>query len=119
MTPLQQVSCRLVLGANDFGREWAPTFNQRSTDIDNKNTAAILAMPKITAVSYSRPIDPIVRGEESSAEEKAIARTVQFHKCNAATCLRNVKGRLECKRGAPFAVSPVEWINEDGEWGPK
>ena len=88
-------------------------------DIDGKNTNAVLQMPKTTAVSYSRPIDPTLREVESIAEEKIIARTVQFHKCNQATCLRSVKGRLECKRRAPFAISSTEWVNEEGEWGPK
>jgi hypothetical protein len=70
-------------------------------------------------VSYSRPIDPNTHEEESNAEERVLARTVQFHKCNAATCIRINNGRPECKRRAPFALSPCDWINAEGEWGPK
>jgi hypothetical protein len=88
-------------------------------DIDSKNTNTILDIRKRPAVSYCRPIDPIEHEEASIAEEKILARSVQFHKCNQATCLRTVNGRLECKRRAPFATAPSEWVNSDGEWGPK
>ena len=88
-------------------------------DIDNKDTNAVLQLRKRPAVSYCRPIDPVLHEEDSIAEEKVLARSVQFHKCNTATCLRIVNGRFECKRRAPFALSPTDWINEDGEWGPK
>jgi hypothetical protein len=27
--------------------------------------------------------------------------------------------RLQCKRRAPFELSPRDWIDEDGSWGPK
>jgi len=60
-----------------------------------------------------------LREEESISDKKILARTVQFHKCNLATCLRIVNGRLECKRRAPFALSATDWVNKDGEWGPK
>ena len=88
-------------------------------DIDGKTTEAILQIPKKPGVSYSRPIDPVLYQDDSIEEEKVLARSVQFHKCNIATCLRVVNGRLECKRRAPFAISPNDWINDDGEWGPK
>ena len=88
-------------------------------DIDGKTTEAVLGIPKRPSVSYSRPVDPVLHEEESIADEKIIARSVQFHRCNQATCLQVVNGRLECKRRAPFALSPTEWINEAGEWGPK
>jgi hypothetical protein len=88
-------------------------------DIDGKNTAAILQLPKRTAVSYCRPIDPVQDEEESNAEEKTLARSIQFHRCNAATCIRINNGRPECKRRAPFALASSDWINADGEWGPK
>jgi len=88
-------------------------------DIDNKTTDEIRHMLKKTEVSYSRPSDPTVNKQESSNEEKTIARSVQFHTCNMSMCLRYNNGRLECKRRAPFAVSSMDWVNEDGEWGPK
>ena len=88
-------------------------------DIDNKSTDDILRIQKRPAISYSRPVDPILHEKESAEEEKLIARCVQFHKCNTSTCLRMVNGRLECKRRAPFAVSSTDWVNEAGEWGPK
>lgn len=88
-------------------------------DIDGRDTAGILQMPKRPAVSYCRPIDPVLSEAESSEEEKTLARTVQYHRCNLATCLRKINGRLECKRKAPFAIAPCDWVNAEGEWGPK
>jgi hypothetical protein len=88
-------------------------------DIDGRDTTAILQLPKKKAVSYCRPINPVDHEEESKAEEKVLARTLQFHKCNATTCIRINNGRPECKRRAPFALSPCDWVNAHGEWGPK
>jgi hypothetical protein len=51
-------------------------------DIDDKNTAAILQLPKRTAVSYCRPIDPVQDEEESNAEEKTLTqRTISQMQC--------------------------------------
>jgi len=103
-------------------------FRQRVTDfikatihadIDGKNTDAVLQIPKRQAVSYSRPVNLSTSGTEIRNEENALARTLQFHRCSLTTCLRHVNGRLECKRKAPFALSPEEWVNMEGEWGPK
>jgi hypothetical protein len=93
--------------------------NTIRADIDNKTSDEILQIPKRSSISYSRPIDPNLHEEGSYAEEKTLARCVQYHKCNTSTCLRVVKGRLQCKRRAPFAVSDTDWVNEEGEWGPK
>lgn len=88
-------------------------------DIDNKPREAILQMPKRHAPSYSRPINPIQFPVESEQETKELACTLQFHRCNTTMCLLQRNGHLECKRKAPFALSPQEWVNADGEWGPK
>ena len=104
------------------------TFQQRirsfieatiHADIDENNLAEILQLPKLTAVSYSRPISPITQREDSILQVKGLARTVQLHTCHLSTCLRIVNGRRECKRKAPFSLSPQAWVNSNGEWGPK
>ena len=89
------------------------------TDIDNKTSEEIMQITKRQAVSYSRPISSDATTEEYETEEKILARTIQYHKCNTATCLQLNNGRYQCKRKAPFAISPHEWVNSDGEWGPK
>lgn len=88
-------------------------------DIDGKGLVDVLQIPKTPAVSYSRPISPTSRRDDSELQVKNLARTVQFHTCHVSTCLRIVNGRRECKRKAPFALSPQDWVNSDGEWGPK
>jgi len=88
-------------------------------DIDNMTTPQISKIPKIPGVSYSRPIDPLLKPMESEVQEKQLARAVQLHKCSLASCLKSVNGRLECKRRAPWPIAEADWVNEMGAWGPK
>ncbi|KAH9033410.1 hypothetical protein EDB85DRAFT_1864547 [Lactarius pseudohatsudake] len=50
--------------------------------------------------------------------EKRIARTVQVHQCSKS-CMKLVGGRIICKRRAPFPLAVEDWIDENGNWGPK
>jgi hypothetical protein len=88
-------------------------------DIDGKNEAGIRAIPKITEISYSRPVDPTESSVEGDKQQKLLARALQLHTCHPSTCSTLVKGRWVCKRGAPFAVSAEDWVDESGAWGPK
>jgi hypothetical protein len=90
-------------------------------DIHQFNTASILAhIPKESGISYSRPLDPRLVGDAAmELQENKPARAVQLHQCLSSTCLRTISGRLQCKRGAPFPLSPAEWVKESGDWGPK
>ena len=88
-------------------------------DIDGKDTDAVLQIPKETAISYSRPIDPTQFPDKWNEEEKSYARALQFHKCNMSTCLKLVHGRFVCKCKAPFAISSEAWVDKHGSWGPK
>ena len=90
-------------------------------DLDGGDATAITKIPKERAVSYSRPCDPRQAnyGQRRDAAEKILARSVQVHACTRNSCLVPVKGRMQCKRRAPFALSPTDWIQEDGSWGPK
>ena len=45
-------------------------------------------------------------------------RTVQVHQCGNG-CLKYSKGCTHCKRKAPFKLSACDWVDEDGNWGPK
>ncbi|EJU04504.1 hypothetical protein DACRYDRAFT_87680 [Dacryopinax primogenitus] len=50
--------------------------------------------------------------------EVTVARTLQLHRCSMDTCLIQTKsGRMKCKRHTPFQVSPVDYVQENGEWG--
>jgi hypothetical protein len=89
-------------------------------DLDGKETAEIIAMTKADAVSYSRPMDP--RKSDAlilKTVEIEIARTTQFHQCSFANCLKIVKGRTVCKRRAPFPLAGDDWVDVNGNWGPK
>lgn len=80
----------------------------------------VAAMPKTGGVSYSRPIDPRTNSfDEREESEKILVRALQYHQCSLAACLQVVHGRTICKRRAPFKLALVDWVNENGEWGPK
>ena len=89
-------------------------------DFADVHGADISALPRQTNVAFSRPIDPRQPHyeEESREAEKRIARTVQLHRCGPA-CMRMVNDRLGCKRRAPFALATDNWIDENGDWGPR
>ncbi|RDB21373.1 hypothetical protein Hypma_011904 [Hypsizygus marmoreus] len=91
-------------------------------DLDGANTASVNAIPKVKNVSYSRPVDPRQPNYEANlkAKERSTARSVQLHKCEGGgRCLKPVGGRWVCKRRAPFPLAAEDWVNSEGEWGPK
>ncbi|KAF8800257.1 hypothetical protein BYT27DRAFT_7217172 [Phlegmacium glaucopus] len=109
--------------ANDAFRDKIKHYISKTirADLDGKETGEVMAMKKVDAVSYSRPLDPRnpadVRGMK--AAELEIARMTQLHKCSYANCLKMVKGRAVCKCRAPFPLAPDDWVDSVGRWGPK
>ena len=89
-------------------------------DLGGRKMAEVLAMTKIEAISYSRPVDPR-RGDAHTVEmtEQDIARATQYHQCSPANCLRSIKGRMVCKQRAPFPLASDDWVDSSGQWGPK
>lgn len=84
-------------------------------------TAQTLAIiPRARAISYSRPPDPrqSLFDVHRQRLEGQLVRAVQIHKCGPG-CLRSWRGRLFCKRRAPFPVADEAWIDVNGEWGPR
>ena len=88
-------------------------------DINQKSTEEVKGMEKESFVTYSRPIDPLVDRKASDEQETNLARAVQLHGCSVTTCLKVIKGRLQCKRRAPFLLAEDDWVDADGQWGPK
>lgn len=87
---------------------------------DDVTAESLESFPRERCVSYSRPLDPRIEGFQDSRKEKErqLVRAVQIHKCGRG-CLKMKKGRMLCKRRAPFPLSPDAWVNSAGEWGPK
>ncbi|KAJ3562055.1 hypothetical protein NP233_g9813 [Leucocoprinus birnbaumii] len=90
-------------------------------DVDNLDAITFHNLPRQNDASYSRPLDPDDPDfeEKYKERERILARSVQYHQCTTSTCLRNIRGRLQCKCRAPFEVSSRSWIASDGRWGPK
>ncbi|EAU83557.2 ATP-dependent DNA helicase PIF1 [Coprinopsis cinerea okayama7 len=91
------------------------------SNIEDKTTAEVLAIKLDKEISYSRPIDP--RKGPLSADDKkhlrTLARTLQYHKCKDRVCRILKKGKVVCKRRAPFTLAPDAWVSADGQWGSK
>jgi hypothetical protein len=80
----------------------------------------VVVMAKTPGVSYSRPFDPKTATiNERNDAEKKLVRSLQYHQCSLAACLQIKKGRIICKRRAPFPKAVMDWVKENGEWGPR
>ncbi|KAJ3561239.1 hypothetical protein NP233_g10314 [Leucocoprinus birnbaumii] len=92
-----------------------------SADIDGADPATFHWLPCQNDLAYSRPLDPDSPDYEAECKERErlLARSVQYHKCSTATCLRMKNGKLECKHRAPFELSSREWVLSTGHWGLK
>ena len=107
---------------NDTFREKIKRFIKETirADLDGKSSSQVQAMPKTDAVSYSRPVDPRRYDAVTAKEtEQSTARATQYHLCSYANCLKSIKGRTVCKRRAPFPLAEDDWVDSDGNWGPK
>lgn len=87
---------------------------------DQLSEQSLASTPRERAVSYSRPLDPRTSPFDSqhSTIEAQLVRAVQIHKCGPG-CLKVYKGRMLCKRRAPFPLAPEAWIDSEGNWGPR
>lgn len=76
--------------------------------------------PKREGHHISRPVDPQKQGYKGRQreKEKGLARTVQVHQCGMG-CMKVTNKKLACKRRAPFKLADSDWVNEDGQCGPK
>lgn len=72
-------------------------------------------------LSYSRPLHPDSEQyeEECNILESKLARNLQYHRCNEKTCRWNKGTSEKCKRGAPFKKAIDNWVDSDGENGPR
>jgi len=114
----QLVQCKKRLPLTHFENDYDIQATIHA-DIENKTNEEIKSTPKTKEASYSRPINPKTHPDESKEQRNQLARTVQYHKCTTLTCLRKVRGRHLCKRGAPFLRALYAWVKENREWGPK
>jgi hypothetical protein len=109
--------------SNEFFREKVKQYIKSTirADLNMKGTDEVMAIPKIDAVSYSRPLDPRKTADVSVmvVTESQLARTTQLHQCSYSNCLKTVRGRTLCKRRAPFALALDDWVDSTGAWGPK
>jgi hypothetical protein len=90
-------------------------------DLNGSDHNTILKMARQNAVSYLRPVDPRNLNYSVAAweTESKLARAVQHHVCSKDSCLVAGRGGIKCKRCAHFDLSSRDYIDANGEWGPK
>ena len=108
------------------------TFQQRVKDFIHDNIRAYLPglesdesignIPNEVDVAYSRPPNPSADNynDQVANLELRVARSKNLHTCDIRRCLVPSKsGALICKHRAPFQKSIVDFVDEQGNWGPK
>lgn len=84
---------------------------------------SVKAIRRRKDIAYSRPVDPKASNYEQELAdfELQLARTEQIHTCRRRQCLVEDKrtGEYRCKRRAPFELSEVDSIDENGNWHQK
>ncbi|KAJ2913508.1 hypothetical protein MD484_g6899, partial [Candolleomyces efflorescens] len=114
--------CREALMTEEF-RDRVRQFIRQNivADLDGKDTADVFAMPTDKEAAYSRPVDPRspAFASESLTKTRILARSLQYHQCRDRVCRVLKRGKVVCKRGAPFALARDAWVSETGLWGPK
>jgi len=101
--------------------EWIRA-NIRAHLAELSSAEAIKAVPRHTDVAYSRPPHPDDPNYArlSRQMELDVVRASQVHTCKVETCLVMTRhGTRKCKRRAPFPVADNDWIDADGNWGPR
>jgi hypothetical protein len=82
---------------------------------------AIDSVRTVPDVGYCRPPHPDDANYATSVRQLLtnVARMKQVQICMEPTCLVRRKGRLVCKRHAPWALSETDVIDENGDWHPQ
>jgi hypothetical protein len=80
----------------------------------------MLTIQKQKAVAFSQPSDPRKPCylELCQESEVKMARTVQVHQCGLGY-MKVTKSCVACKHCTPFVLSDHDWVNSDGQCGPK
>jgi uncharacterized protein YfiM (DUF2279 family) len=86
--------------------------------LDNLTEDVLVAMEPDHELAWSRPPHPDspTFHQDWCTLEAKLARSQQYHKCTPNTCLVYNKRKkcLTCKRRAPFELSEVDDVKEDG-----
>ena len=83
---------------------------------------SVASIPREKEIAYNQPPNPDHPNYEDNCRdfELRLARTEKIHSCHLHRCLfRDRNGRYRCKRKAPFPLSDVDEIEEDGRWRQK
>lgn len=82
----------------------------------------VKAIPREKEIAFNRPPNPDLPDYDQrlSDFELRVARMEQVHTCHLGRCLKqNANGEMYCKRRAPFQVSEVDAVNQNGKWTQK
>ncbi|EAU80832.2 hypothetical protein CC1G_04942 [Coprinopsis cinerea okayama7 len=90
-------------------------------DIDGKNNRQVKALPRDGECSYARPTHPDDPEYDTKFQQRQriLARTLQYHDCDPARCIKKIRGVWRCKARAPWKTAQEAWVNDQGEYGPR
>ncbi|EUC56046.1 ATP-dependent DNA helicase PIF1, putative [Rhizoctonia solani AG-3 Rhs1AP] len=90
------------------------------SDLSNSNqVASVHPNPEIAYSRIPKPssTEPEVFSRSLRQLETEVVRTKQLHTCTFKWCLRlSGNGQMVCKRGAPWPLSDMDVVNEDGTY---
>ncbi|KAF7305722.1 ATP-dependent DNA helicase [Mycena chlorophos] len=113
---------RAALQSDDFRIKMQSFIRQNiRAHISGTTGADVLDIPVEKNLAYSRPEDPRLPDypARAAAAERRIARAVQPHDCKPYTCQKLRKGRVVCKRKAPWTVAADDWGPSHWGMGPQ
>lgn len=108
----EEFRARVVAFIHANIRAYAPGFEDEDS---------VKNLPHNNEVSYSRPPTPGSANYDTqlSSLEVQVARMEQVHTCKLRRCLVYKRGKLVCKRRAPFELADDDFVTETGLSGPK
>lgn len=87
-----------------------------------ESAESVASIPREKEIAFNRPPNPSsdYYEEELQKFELKLARMEQIHTCRIRRCLvQGRQGQYYCKRKAPFELSNVDEIDENGRWRQK
>ena len=113
-----------LLKGSEFRKKVADFIqaNLRAYTPGLESAESVASIPREKEIAFNRPPNPNSDNYEEELQqfELKLARMEQIHTCRICRCLvPNRQGQYYCKRKAPFELSNVDEIEENGRWRQK
>ncbi|KAF7310088.1 ATP-dependent DNA helicase [Mycena indigotica] len=126
--PIAQVLAGQEIDLDNFIAKAGPNASERARIISTDPFAAAEYFHLVVKLVLSEMIGVTVGAkdprlpdyaERQQRTEERNAAVLQSHQCSLYYCLKNRSGKLICKRGHPWPTYDDDWVDSEGNWGPK